>query len=45
MNSRWAIQISFLSEEFRLLAGHDYPVNLMIGSVLNLSVQIERKVL
>ena len=27
---------SFLSKKFRLLAGHDYPVNLMTDSVLNL---------
>ena len=27
------------------MAGHDYPVNLMINLVINLSVQIEREVL
>ena len=35
-NSRWARQTLFLSKKFRLLAGHDYPVNLMTDSVLNL---------
>ena len=29
-------KLLFSNKEFRLLAGHDYPVNLMTDSVLNL---------